>query len=68
MISADILFYLKDSTPKTSKQIADDLMLIEDTVKITVLRMIKSKKIVRIKVPVETYTRGPKSTYAYSLG
>jgi predicted ArsR family transcriptional regulator len=68
MISADILFYLKDSTPKTSKQIADDLMLIEDTVKITVLRMIKSKKIVRIKVPVEMYKRGPKSTYAYSLG
>jgi len=68
MISANILFYLKDSTPKTSKQIADDLMLIEDTVKITVLRMIKAKKIVRIKVPVKTYIRGPKSTYAYSLG
>jgi predicted ArsR family transcriptional regulator len=68
MISADILFYLKDSTPKTTKQIADDLMIVEDTVRITVLRMIKAKKIVRTKAPVEAYTRGPKTTYVYSLG
>jgi predicted transcriptional regulator len=68
MISADILFYLTENADKNTNEIASALHLKEETVKITLLRMIKSGKLLRLKTAPAEYLAGPRQTYVYRVG
>jgi DNA-binding Lrp family transcriptional regulator len=68
MISKDILAYLTENADKNTNEIASALHLKEETVKITLLRMIKSGKLLRLKTAPAEYQAGPRQTYIYRVG
>jgi len=68
MISKDILIYLAENANKNTNEIASALHLKVETVKITLLRMIKSGKLLRLKVAPAEYKAGPRQTYVYKIG
>ena len=68
MISKNIITYLTENANKNTKEIASALHLKEETVQITLLRMIKSGKLLRLKTAPAEYQAGPRQTYIYRVG
>jgi DNA-binding Lrp family transcriptional regulator len=67
MISKDILAYLTENADKNTSEIALALHLKEETVKITLLRMVKRDKILRLKTVPAEYKAGPRQIYVYRI-
>jgi len=67
MISKDIMLFLAENADKNTHEIASELHLKEETVKITLLRMIKSGKLLRLKTVSGEYKAGPRQIYVYRI-
>jgi predicted HTH transcriptional regulator len=65
-ITKQIIEFLSQNPKKTAAEVQAALGIKNGTSKITLALMAKQGKLVREKVPVENYVRGPRSVCVYS--